>query len=72
VWLVLAGYWLYVARQLRRREQLVRTSPEPADEVLALLELGRKIAAIKRYRELNPSMGLRDAKDVIDDIYPAG
>jgi hypothetical protein len=72
VWLVLAGYWLYAARQLRRREQFVHTSPEPADEVLALLEQGRKIAAIKRYRELNPGMGLRDAKDVIDDIYPAG
>jgi ribosomal protein L7/L12 len=35
-------------------------------EVLVLLEQGRKIQAIKRYRELNPGVGLKEAKNVID------
>jgi ribosomal protein L7/L12 len=45
--------------------------PEPVpagmDEVLALLEAGKKIAAIKRYRELTGA-GLREAKDAVDEI----
>jgi ribosomal protein L7/L12 len=35
---------------------------------LALLEQGRKIQAIKRYRELNQGVGLKGAKDVIDGL----
>jgi hypothetical protein len=42
------------------------TLPVPVPEVLVLLEQGRKIQAIKRYRELNPGVGLKEAKNVID------
>ena len=45
--------------------------PEAAPEVVILVEQGRKIQAIKRYRELNPGIGLRRAKDVIDGLQPA-
>ena len=45
--------------------------PEPVpagmDEVLALLADGRKIPAIKRYREVTGA-GLREAKDAVDEI----
>jgi ribosomal protein L7/L12 len=37
-------------------------------EVVVLVGQGRKIQAIKRYRELNPGTGLKEAKDVIDEI----
>jgi hypothetical protein len=37
-------------------------------EVLILVEQGRKIQAIKRYRELHPGTGLKEAKDVIDGL----
>ena len=43
-------------------------SPVPEPEVLLLLEQGRSIQAIKRYRELNPGIGLKEAKDVIDGL----
>lgn len=42
--------------------------PQPAPEVVALVVQGRKIHAIKRYRELNPGIGLKQAKDVIDAL----
>jgi ribosomal protein L7/L12 len=42
--------------------------PEAAPEVLILVEQDRKIQAIKRYRELNPGIGLKQAKDVIDGL----
>ena len=44
--------------------------PVPAPEVLILVEQGRKIAAIQRYRWLNPGVGLKQAKDVIDGLPP--
>jgi Ribosomal protein L7/L12 C-terminal domain len=44
------------------------TLPEPEPEVVILVEQGRKIQAIKRYRELNPGTGLKEAKDVIDGL----
>jgi hypothetical protein len=37
-------------------------------EVVVLVEQGRKITAIARYRELNPGVGLKEAKDVIDEL----
>jgi hypothetical protein len=37
-------------------------------EVLALVGQDRKIPAIKRYRELNPGTGLKEAKDIIDAL----
>jgi ribosomal protein L7/L12 len=37
------------------------------DEVLALLVDGKKIPAIKRYRELTGA-GLREAKEAVDEI----
>jgi ribosomal protein L7/L12 len=40
--------------------------PGLAPEVVILVNQGRKIQAIKRYRELNPGIGLKEAKDVID------
>jgi ribosomal protein L7/L12 len=40
----------------------------PTPEVAALVERGRKIQAIKRYRQLNPGIGLKEAKDVIDGL----
>jgi hypothetical protein len=33
-----------------------------------LVERGRKIQAIKRYRVLNPGIGLKEAKDVVDGL----
>jgi ribosomal protein L7/L12 len=33
-----------------------------------LVTQGRKIEAIKRYRQLNPGIGLREAKQVIDEM----
>jgi hypothetical protein len=51
-----------------RSEVTCEVRPEPSSEVLALLEQGRKIQAIKRYRELNQGVGLKGAKDVIDGL----
>jgi hypothetical protein len=42
--------------------------PVPTPEVAALVERGRKIQAIKRYRVLNPGIGLKEAKDVVDGL----
>jgi ribosomal protein L7/L12 len=36
--------------------------------VVTLVARDRKIQAIKRYRQVNPGIGLKDAKDVIDGI----
>ena len=52
----------------RRIEPVCAVLPVPAPEVLILVEQGRKIQAIKRYRELYPGTGLKEAKDVIDGL----
>ena len=39
-------------------------------DVVTLLRQGRNIEAIKRYRDLNPGVGLREAKLVIDGLKP--
>jgi hypothetical protein len=56
------------ARELRRRRRLYGDDAlsEAGDDVLALVRQGRKIEAIKRYRELHPGIGLREAKGVVD------
>jgi hypothetical protein len=70
LWLALAANIFLQARQLRRRKQLGfdHESPEAGQDVQALLAQGRKIEAIKRYRQLNPGIGLREAKHVIDEL----
>jgi hypothetical protein len=71
VWLFLAAGQLYYARQFRRRDLLGQAPPGAEEDVAALVHQGRKIEAIKRYRQLNPGVGLREAKQVIDGL-PAG
>lgn len=70
VWLMLAASYFLVARQLRRREQLGSDQelPGAGQDVLTLVRQGRKIEAIKRYRQVNPGIGLREAKHVIDEL----
>ncbi len=43
-------------------------APGLTPEVVILVDQGRKIQAIKRYRQLNPGTGLKAAKDVIDEL----
>ncbi len=71
IFLLLSVTWLAIALGARRRDEQRRyhqVSPVPAQEILALMEQGQKIQAIKRYRELNPGIGLKQAKDVIDGL----
>jgi ribosomal protein L7/L12 len=56
------------SRQLHRTRLGAQALPVTTPEVAALVERGRKIQAIKRYRELNPGIGLKEAKDVIDGL----
>jgi ribosomal protein L7/L12 len=69
-WLMMAASFFLVARQLRRRERLGfdQEAPEAGQDVLTLLRQGRKIEAIKRYRQLHPGIGLRDAKRAVDEL----
>jgi hypothetical protein len=46
--------------------------PAPAPESQTLIDQGRKIQAIKRYRELHPGTGLKAAKDIIDGLAAPG
>lgn len=43
------------------------SDPQVDAQVLQLIRMGRKIEAIKRFRELT-GLGLRDAKDAVDEI----
>jgi hypothetical protein len=66
LWLVLAVPWFTAAREFRRRQQL---SFDPAEQdVLTLARQGRKIEAVKRYREQHPGMSLREAKHAVDGL----
>jgi hypothetical protein len=49
-------------------EPVCRVRPAPEPEIVILVQQGRKIQAIKRYREQNPGAGLKEAKDVIDGL----
>jgi Flp pilus assembly protein TadB len=71
-WLITASGGLWQARQLRRRARLGFNEALPAasDEVLTLARQGQRIKAIKRYGQLNPGVGLRDAKDSVDELRP--
>jgi hypothetical protein len=42
--------------------------PDIPGEVIDLVRQGKKIQAIKRYRQLISGVGLKDAKDIIDQI----
>ena len=69
-WLFLAAGQLHYARQFRRRDRLGQAPPGAEEDVATLARQGRKIEAIKRYRQLNPGIGLREAKQVIDELPP--
>ena len=73
LWLVLAACLIPQARQFSRRERLGydRAWPAAEQDVLTLVRQGRNIEAIKRYRELNPGVGLKDAKQVVDGLKPS-
>lgn len=43
---------------------------EPDPEVLALIQAGKQIEAIKRYRELT-GMGLAESQQAVQDLYRA-
>ena len=70
LWLMLAAGWFLTARQLRRREQLGTGQGLPVadQDVLTLVRQGRKMEAIRHYRQLNPGVGLVEAKNVIDEL----
>ena len=51
-----------------QEEVVIQALPVPTPEVAALVERGRKIKAIARYRELNPGIGIRQAKEFIDRL----
>jgi hypothetical protein len=59
-------------RECRKRWQLeVSTATvggQVSPEFLILVKQGRKIQAIKRYRELNPGIGIKEAKDILDGL----
>ena len=55
-----------LARQLGV-ELEAEPAPEVSDEVLALVQRGKKIDAIKKYREEH-NVGLQEAKRVIDGL----
>ena len=40
--------------------------PKPSAEVAQLTNAGQVIDAIKLYRDQNPGVGLKEAKDVVD------
>ena len=68
LWLGVAVGWFFVARQAGRRAQYDGDLPEAEPDVLTLVEQGRNIEAIKRYRELHPGVGLREAKHAVDRL----
>jgi type VI protein secretion system component VasK len=76
IWAVFMAifFWL-LARKRRDRLQRARDrqfidDPEllMPPEIKTLVQQGQKIRAIKRYRELNPGIGLKEAKDIIDKL----
>ena len=63
------------AQKLRHRLQQRRNQPSADDagsaeppEIRTMVDQGKKIKAIKRYRELNPGIGLKEAKNFIDGL----
>jgi ribosomal protein L7/L12 len=70
VYLLIAGSYFYVGLQRRRREERAydQALPAPTIDVAVLAGQGQKIQAIRRYRKLNPGIGLKEAKDVVDGL----
>jgi len=65
------------AQALKLRHQLQQRRNQPSTdyaesavppEIWTMVDQGKKIKAIKRYRELNPGIGLKEAKNVIDGL----
>lgn len=48
------------------------SSTASIDDIKDLLQRGQKIQAIKLYRELNPTAGLKDAKDAVEEMERSG
>jgi ribosomal protein L7/L12 len=55
-------------QQCRNQPSTCNADPAVTPEITAMVEQGKKIKAIKRYRELNPGTGLKEAKNVIDGL----
>lgn len=78
LWPILAGVgiWAWViypmmAERQRAVAAVERHAYRPGDvegEIAAYLRAGRKIAAIKRWRELHPGMGIAEAKAAVEAI----
>lgn len=71
----IASLRMQVSRLEQRVEQLaqlVDAPPPPRDtrldEVFNLKQAGQQIAAIKRLRELQPGLGLGEAKAIVDQM----
>lgn len=56
-----------LAKQISKDNLIAPESSPLEDELITLVRAGKKIAAIKRYRETN-NVGLREAKDYIDSL----
>lgn len=57
---------------VRDEINLVLAPPPKVDVVRFLFENEGKVAAIKRWRELNAGMGLKDAKDQVEEAVTRG
>ena len=57
---------------VRDEINLVLAPPPKVDVVRFLFENEGKVAAIKRWRELNSGMGLKDAKDQVEEAVTRG
>ena len=71
LFIMAASGWFLMALERRRREQrgyYDQPLPVPSPDVQILAGQGRKIQAIKRYRQLNPDVALREAKEMIDGL----
>jgi hypothetical protein len=70
--MLIAASWFYAGQQRRRSRQrgYGQELPMPGPEILSLAEQGQRIQAIKRYRQLNPGLGLKEARDVVDGLQP--
>ena len=74
LWCAFMAWVLTLSARQRRTAERRRALHGPPDrssvpsEALALGDRGKRIKAIKPYRELSPGLGLDEAKDVIDQL----
>ncbi len=74
--ILLVTAWFSDVRKRREQRQRgyapgtpgIRQPDGISDDMLELVRQDKRIKAIKRYRELNPDVSLRQAKHVIDQI----